>query len=177
MAYFFYFSPKTQIIFEKWLINQDSVAFALFDKEAIANQIVLLAPDQQKKYLFQDWASTTNVYLSKTGLDFKKDILDLFKKDIGLGIYKANDETPFPFVIILEKHAASTQINSVLNLFSQQFKSDFDLSDEIYRQNRITILKPINGQKSIYYSPVGDYFLISDSLSYLKKTIDKIIKN
>lgn len=171
-----FFKPSPAIPLAK-IIPQEAIVLSLIDKDALYGQILPFYGTLQEQSPFYQWLmAEINRYLSQADLDFQQDIQPLFKKQLGLALFPANDQTDFPFVILLQKQAGSAQINRILGQIELVLKKDFHLSSQIYRQIKIISCQSLSSPHSFYYSQIEDYFLIGNSIDWLEKVIDLIIK-
>lgn len=160
------------------IIPQEAIAFGLIDQESFYSQILPFEQSIQGQSSFYKWLSAKiEEKLNQNSLDFQKDIQPLFRKQLGIALFPPESEEPFPFIIILQKQAASVQINRILSQIEPELKKDFHLFHQIYRQVKIIILKPLSPSASnYYYSQIENYLVISNSTNWLEKTIDLIIQ-
>ena len=134
--------------------------------------------DTEHPFSFFGWfIEKADDYFSETGLSYEQDINPLFKERAALVIYQDPDNpNSFPFIVFLEKKAASAQVNRILEQLEERFKKDFYQEDKLYRQNNITSLKSTKYSfLTYYYTQIKDYFIISNSQKHLQYNIDLII--
>lgn len=160
------------------IVPQERIALAIVNQEALYNQIL---PFHQNLWpqssFYQGLIDETNNYLTRLGLDFSKDVLPLFKKQSVIASFPVESGQAFPFIIILQKEGSSAKIDQILNQLEQELKKDLYLSSQVYRQIKITDLKPLSSNSSDYfYSQTEEYLIIGNSLKYLEKTVDLIIR-
>lgn len=160
------------------IIPQEKTALAIVNQEALYNQIL---PFYQNLWpqssFYQGLIDETNNYLTRLGLDFSKDILPLFKEESVIASFPAESGQAFPFIIILQKQGSSAKIDQILSRLEQELKKDFYLSFQVYRQIKITDLKPLSfGSADYFYSQTEKYLIIGNSLRSLEKTVDLIIR-
>jgi len=179
LAFYIFLNPIPKSSLYSNFLAQEPIVFSVINKDKLFKQIFPLSDYLQNQFgLFQIAINRFNDYISKADLSLERDILPLFGEKTSLAIFESQGLNTFPFIIILEKKAASAQINRVLGLFDQQLKKDFYLSDTLYRQNNITVIKSIySASRFFYYAEVKNYFIISNDQPILEKTIDLIIKN
>ena len=160
-----------------WLfsLSQKSPSVRLIPKENIA--LAIIDKDSVFKWPFeQELKPAIEKYLGQTNLEFQKDIQPLLKNQLALALFPAEEKQASPFIVVLQKNTSLAQFNQILSRLEEEFKKDFNLSSESYRQANITNLKSLSSDSNYYYSQIEDYLVIGNSLEWLKKTIDLIIK-
>jgi len=162
----FFFAPKEEISLNK-LIPQEAAIFSLIEQRVLV---------EGTNYPFnQDILNKFNHYLGQANLDLAKDILPLFQEPVAFASLSANLES---FILLLQKQAAPEQIEPILKRLEQALKNDYQFSYQIYRQNKIIILKPLEPDGlPIYYSQIEDYLMMSNSLEWMEQVIDLIIQS
>ncbi|OGZ33254.1 MAG: hypothetical protein A3I88_03810 [Candidatus Portnoybacteria bacterium RIFCSPLOWO2_12_FULL_39_9] len=173
-----WFFKSSREPFPAKIIPPSAITSSLISQEALYGQIL---PFHQnlltQSSFYQQLTGGINDYLTRLNLDFQKDILPLFKKQSIIASFPADNGQALPFVVILQKEASSAKIDQILNQLEQELKKDFYLSPRIYRQIKITNFKPLSSSSSDYfYAQTENYLIIGNSLKYLEKTIDLIIR-
>jgi len=121
-----------------------------------------------------------NNYLNQAGLDYQQEIEPFFEKQFAFALMPANQETPFPFLLIFKQKNQSAEFSQRLSQIEAELKKDYNFSTQIYRQVEITLLKPFSAlpagaPRSYAYAQIEDNFIISNSQGVLEKTIDLVI--
>jgi hypothetical protein len=172
-SWWFFSSQKIPLVD---LVPENRVIFSLIDQEALYQQTSPFYQFLKEKGFYdQEAISQIGSYLSETGLDFEQDIIPLFKKQVAFILKPANADTPFPFLVIFERKQSSGKINQVLEQIEPKLKKDYNLSSQIYRQVKVTVLEPLFTPNNYFYSQIENYFIISNSQEFLEEIIDFVI--
>ncbi len=158
------------------LVPEEVIVFSLIEQEKLYQQVWPFSQFlRDNNFYGQEAINKIEGYLSQLNISFKDDFQSLFKKQAAFILKPANSETPFPFVLVFEKKNSSIKMNDILEELSYRLKNDFNYSEQDYRQIKIINLGSLNGSQNYTYAEIEKYFIISNSLEFLKRTIDSIV--
>jgi len=181
IGYFSFFKQTSaELTYTQYVLPDQAIVFSVMNKDQLYDKIKPWSLILGGHFSFFQWfVNQAADYCQAAGLDYEADINPLFQQKAALVLYQEPDQpNSFPFVIFLEKKAASAQINTILEQLNSQFKKDFYQTDELYRQNNVVSLKSIKHSSLVFYhTQIANYFLISNSKKYLEATIDLMISN
>lgn len=158
------------------LIPQEAVIFGIINQADFYQQALPLGQFlKDNNFYGQSAVNRFSHYLAEANLSFVEDVQSLFKKEMAFILLPANQESMFPFVLLLEKEASADKISQVLEEIEPKLKEDYNFSSRTYRQIKITILKPLTNSNSYFFSQIEKYFIISNCQSCLERIIDSVI--
>ena len=116
-------------------------------------------------------------FLKKINLNFEQDIKPLYQEKIAFLMAPEQDRLDF-LVLLQRKNNQTEQGAKILAVIEKELKKDFNFSENSYRQLKITTLKPVfnSDPNNYFYCQTQNYFIISNSLPWLEKILDRIIE-
>ncbi len=164
----------------KGLISGKSVIYSSIDQQALYSQTSPFYQFLRENHFYAPAISKIENYFNQAGLNYSEIISNGFKSQAGFILLPANQDSPFPFILVMEKKNSFWDLNQELEKIEKYFKKDFNYHTQLYRQIKIKVLNPLQEVKSGFpeyyaYAQIKDYFIVSNSLETLKQTIDNLI--
>lgn len=161
------------------LVPSEAVGTFYFD-QARLNQVILQL--QERNF---NWGPFVSVQNEIAGLLAKNNAnLDQFgsllEKEVAL-VFLPCPEPPQknagqPGWLFLAKIKDQSGVSSLIEQAEVQFKRNYNLSAENYRQIRVVEVKALNqDQAGVFYAQAQNYLLISSNLAVLQGVIDELV--
>jgi hypothetical protein len=174
----FYVSQKTPFAD---LIPENAVVWGIINHQELYPQIFPFTQFlADNNFYGQRAISKLNEYFNQVGLSFRQDIQPFFKRQAAFVIMPVNHEASFPFAFILKGNNPSSDFNQFLSQIKPELNKDYNFSSYIYRQIKITVLKPLSsvsaGSPKMYaFAQIEDYLILGNSQKCLEGIIDLVI--
>lgn len=163
------------------LIKPVSPYFKILPQNLIAssyfNQSSLLALlNNNDRPLLSRGSGALRSLLDKIKIDRPEQLSELFEDQTALAVLPQNaDQTP-AWLMLATIKAPADAFSQAQDKAEQALKQSYDLTDEPYRQIKVTRVKPLDqSPDSIFYARTKNYFILSNNSAALKETLDKII--
>ncbi len=151
------------------IIPTDTSSFSILNVDDLWNN--------QNPFASQPFFSQAQDFLKKINLNFEQDIKPLYQEKIAFLMTPNKDNLDF-IILLQRKNNQTEQETKILTAIEKELKKDFNFSQNSYRQLKITTLKPVfnNDPNNYFYCQTQNYFIISNSASWLEKILDRIIE-
>lgn len=161
------------------LVPAEAIGVAYFSQEKLAQSLNVLG---QRNYDWQPFASAQSQIkelAAKNGFELGV-LAGFFEDNMALVLLPppgpSEKNAGQPGWLCLARTKDQAALGSALDRAADEFKRNYNLSAENYRQIKVTEVKALNqNQAGLFYVLDQNYFLASSNLEVLKATIDKII--
>ncbi len=162
------------------LTNDQKVIYALIDQKALYDQARPFYRFLKENYFYAPAIGKISGYFKQAGINYQEALNLGFEKQVGFILLPANNDSPFPFILVFKKQAGFSNLQNALNQLSGQLKKDFNYNIEPYRQIEMVTLKTLRETepgfpKSYAYAQIKGYFIISNSPASVKQAIDNLL--
>jgi len=159
------------------LFPKNLMAISYFNHPQISNLFKSLNNQEGGLSVFNWTEKEFRDLLGKAKIESPETILSLFQDQAAL-ILLSGDKQPSGWMIFASIKVNSNQFNEAKDKAERTIKQNFNITDEDYRQIKITKIQNLDqNPNSLYYAKVNDYFIATNNLSRLKESIDLAVTN
>ncbi len=114
--------------------------------------------------------------LNQTKLGSAADLLKLFQDKITLAAVSTAENQPPSWLLVGKLRVTPEAFSQAQATAEKNLKLNYNLVAESYRQIKITQVNALNSnQNNLFYAQANNFFVLANSDSLLKATLDKII--
>ncbi len=159
------------------LIPAESVSVIYFNQSSLTELTKSLQESQSDwpplayfKQIIEGFSDKANLKITE--------LQPLFADKMAL-IWLPGTDNPSPqWLWLATRKLADAEFEATLEKAQKNLKQNFNLLSEVYRQNTIITIKPLNQDYSnLYFTRLKNLFLLSNNVQAIKNTIDKALKN
>lgn len=167
----FFFLTKTAAPYQS-LMPTESVSVIYFNQSSLANLIESQSDWPPLAYFKQ----IIEGFSDKAGLKIVE-LQPLFMEKMVLVLLPEPDKASPQWLLLATQKITDAEFEANLEKAQKNLKQNFNLISEVYRQNTIITIKPLNQDyNNLYFTRLKNLFLLSNDVQTIKNTIDKALK-